>query len=1242
MGKIWKSKGFMAIMVVVIASSLFLISFGVTRFIINKTTTKQASQSTQEKVYDQKKEKEKFLKDNIKDEKKVNEILLQDSIDEAIKVAEENGEDPMEAVAEIIKEQNYTDEYKEYLKLSDEEKAKVEVIPREQKIDESEFEEIKKEQDEDLGELTEEQIEEQLPEKFDLRDKIDIKVESQGSLGLCWVFASNSAFETSLALKQGKYYDFSEIYIDYMLSIDLNAETNHWIHLGGGFDSWLSYVVEGGKFVLEDEAEYREYEEEEWIRFFNMETVDDTIVSNVSVFPNFSKSEVGREKFIEYQDIVKRHIENYGGVVASIYIDNEKDVFYSDKNKKANHAVCVIGWDDNYAKENFKNQNGDMPNENGAYIVLNSWGENSGYNGYIYVSYEDVNVNKEMYGIVVGDDESSLVKLSDINNEPIEQFIREKCDILLIDGQEYVKSISLYSIKAIDLQNSNLESLKGIEYFPNIYSINISGNNVEDISKLQSCKKLNYLDAANNKLKDVSCLQGCNELDTLDLSGNEKVSGYEYCDNLTRLYLNNCDIENIESVNNLSKLRRLEIANNENIEDIEQLSFENINDINLSGTGFKKLSELTEKRKNWERIDLSYNNLDSLEGLDADVKIWKLNLSGNKKITEYSKLDVMEIVCLYLADCDIQNLSVLPTKNKYIYLLDISNNDINEEFSKLSSMYNLHELKMIDCNLNDISEINRLNQINLLDVSNNKEISGDLKESKIKYIYLCNCDLDSSFNFFNYINATEWKLDGNDVDLSKLSSDKDITVTMGGIITEEFMNSLPQNIKLKGVTEEKTLYIPNNRNVNLYSYELGGKKTEYIQEINSKVKAHKIPSKFDLNSIDSFRTKSRSENPVLYRVVKTGENIKPETIKITKYQSNFNNTEEANIDKLIVEEKLCDGVYVETDEYTTNFNKDRLIQGRNYVTIYYNDMEKDIVINIVGSDGYVILTFKDRNLYNTMKDLSRGISDDSTKSIKLNKATIVNLENSYISCRIPYEVLYDIDSLKGIDLKQITIVFSNSNSVNDKINEDDIEKLKIFKNLKYLDIYDDTGSRTEESSIVDQDTFKVSFSSKRSMENSITLIFEDELLYKLIKGKINGIVGDSQKNGLKLILLPEQAEELKNDSENYITIQYESLYDIKALAPLEIHSLGIEFSEDISKVQTITEQDLLNLSNLHNINTLYITDKSETRAKEDMIVDQDKYTVYINGELYQERSEDDENKEYTNTIYNDVNTNNIT
>lgn len=86
----------------------------------------------------------------------------------------------------------------------------------------------------------------------------------------------------------------------------------------------------------------------------------------------------------------KRLIMEYGAIEIAYHANNEwltasNDAYY-DGNNNANHAVSIIGWDDNYSRTNFKGAS--VPDIDGAWLVRNNWTEKFGNGGYFWMSYQ--------------------------------------------------------------------------------------------------------------------------------------------------------------------------------------------------------------------------------------------------------------------------------------------------------------------------------------------------------------------------------------------------------------------------------------------------------------------------------------------------------------------------------------------------------------------------------------------------------------------------------------------------------------------------------------------------------------------------------------------------------------------------------------------------------------------------------------------------------------------------------------
>jgi hypothetical protein len=73
--------------------------------------------------------------------------------------------------------------------------------------------------------------------------------------------------------------------------------------------------------------------------------------------------------------------------VSYFFNTSEAVAVYCPDNKGTNHAITIVGWDDNYSRNNFGTY---KPEKDGAWYVKNSWGSDFSKDGYFWISYEDL------------------------------------------------------------------------------------------------------------------------------------------------------------------------------------------------------------------------------------------------------------------------------------------------------------------------------------------------------------------------------------------------------------------------------------------------------------------------------------------------------------------------------------------------------------------------------------------------------------------------------------------------------------------------------------------------------------------------------------------------------------------------------------------------------------------------------------------------------------------------------------
>ena len=218
-----------------------------------------------------------------------------------------------------------------------------------------------------------------VPAQYDLRSSGYVTpIRDQGEIGSCWTFSAYGSLESVEKKKSGRSFDFSEI----------NMATHNGMvdaDSGGNDQIAAAYLVAWKGAVMESDDPYPNPPFPENIK------VRDNIppkyhVQDIIFLPS-------RTDALDNLDI-KNAIMNYGAVSSSYYSHgnyynfNGQTTYYYPTTYKGNHAITLIGWDDNFSPSNFAS----LPPGPGAFLCRNSWGDEWGDNGYYYISYYDANL----------------------------------------------------------------------------------------------------------------------------------------------------------------------------------------------------------------------------------------------------------------------------------------------------------------------------------------------------------------------------------------------------------------------------------------------------------------------------------------------------------------------------------------------------------------------------------------------------------------------------------------------------------------------------------------------------------------------------------------------------------------------------------------------------------------------------------------------------------------------------------
>ncbi|WP_027179689.1 lectin like domain-containing protein [Maridesulfovibrio bastinii] len=335
---------------------------------------------------------------------------------------------------------------------------------------------------------------------FDLREKGYVSpIRDQNPYGTCWAFAVISSMESS-ALKHGiNPADFSEKHLAYFtytaidqkrVAFDIGYQWDSIYDLGGNYNKAFAMISRGTGAVSESVEPYS-----------NMGTPPSAEAKNVSSIKSMIYAPGGDSVVAN----IKYLIKNYGAVDVAIdyessFFNSYTNAFFDETSTDTNHAVTIIGWDDSYSKYNFNT----TPQNNGAWIVRNSWGTWWGDNGYFYISYEDAAIRDRGGNVFIAEqskdnefqylydylgktaytysDHTTPLFISNIFTAEKDHFLKKA----LIFDVEPENKYTIYIYKNV---TDNKPMSGSLAYKSNIFSFTASGVYTVDLSKTVPVKK---------------------------------------------------------------------------------------------------------------------------------------------------------------------------------------------------------------------------------------------------------------------------------------------------------------------------------------------------------------------------------------------------------------------------------------------------------------------------------------------------------------------------------------------------------------------------------------------------------------------------------------------------------------------------------------------------------------------------------------------------------------------------------
>lgn len=259
-------------------------------------------------------------------------------------------------------------------------------------------------------------------EKYDMRAKHWVNPRVVQKALNCWAYTARAVLESHLLMKGVIEYEtyLSAGHITYAMfdmapddpdCVNINGRIATTGDYGGGRAMAVAYMTRNWSNVYEniDPSFSPKKEGRLTKRAYDITTgkPSNYMVTEVQYF-NPKGESYPSEMYLNW---VKNAVKNHSAVgmvfnSGEAYFTQQYHCSYCNSNAVHDHHATIIGWDDNFDRNNFQKEL--KPRNNGAFLVLDSFPRYKEYDGYMWISYEDASI-ADMY-FISGVDENFYIK----------------------------------------------------------------------------------------------------------------------------------------------------------------------------------------------------------------------------------------------------------------------------------------------------------------------------------------------------------------------------------------------------------------------------------------------------------------------------------------------------------------------------------------------------------------------------------------------------------------------------------------------------------------------------------------------------------------------------------------------------------------------------------------------------------------------------------------------------------------